>query len=213
MKDLSSVRNSASADAESAWVATLSNIFDKRCRFTVFWVCILATLLLIAPGSTSSAKYSVLQSVHVELPLTREEVEERRARTSNIHDFIFSILILNVCVIFDFFLSFLIPLPPFVTHPLSTSTSPFSSPYFTLLVLISSFSFSFYIYYYLSSYVELLLWLEDRYRALIQASPRGLVNLVNLVKGLFVEAWVGPSPEANLGREVRNEDAEEANRD
>jgi len=35
-KDLSSAGKSASADTESAWVATLSNIFEKRCEFHVF---------------------------------------------------------------------------------------------------------------------------------------------------------------------------------
>jgi hypothetical protein len=32
-KDLSSVRNSASAETESAWVATLSNIFENQSEF------------------------------------------------------------------------------------------------------------------------------------------------------------------------------------
>jgi hypothetical protein len=36
LKDLSSARNSVSADTESAWVATLSNIFEARCRFHGF---------------------------------------------------------------------------------------------------------------------------------------------------------------------------------
>jgi hypothetical protein len=31
-----SARNSASADTESAWIATLSNIFERRCRFHGF---------------------------------------------------------------------------------------------------------------------------------------------------------------------------------
>jgi hypothetical protein len=34
-KDMSSA-HSASADTESAWVATLSNVFEKRCEFHVF---------------------------------------------------------------------------------------------------------------------------------------------------------------------------------
>ena len=36
LKDLSSARNSASADTESAWVATLSNILTSRCEFHVY---------------------------------------------------------------------------------------------------------------------------------------------------------------------------------
>jgi hypothetical protein len=34
-KDLSSARNSASSDIEFAWVATLSNIFERQCEFHV----------------------------------------------------------------------------------------------------------------------------------------------------------------------------------
>ena len=35
-KALSSAHNSTSADTESVWVGTLSNIFEKRCEFHVF---------------------------------------------------------------------------------------------------------------------------------------------------------------------------------
>ncbi|KAH8993660.1 cytochrome P450 [Lactarius deliciosus] len=67
-KDISSARNSASADTESAWVATLSNIFEKQCGFHGFFSgCISATLKLLlisALLSTSSAS----QSLHVKTP-------------------------------------------------------------------------------------------------------------------------------------------------
>jgi hypothetical protein len=49
LKDMSSARNSASAGTESAWVVTLSNIFETRCRLHSFLGLYLS---YIAPDSS-----------------------------------------------------------------------------------------------------------------------------------------------------------------
>ena len=76
---------------------------------------------------------------------------------------------------------------------------------FRLAGLLSVFYFS--ISFHLSFYFYLSSWFVDR--SLVQASLRGLGNLGNL--GRVVEARSGLSA-GNLGREVKKEDTEEANR-
>ena len=98
LKDLSSARNSASADTEPALVATLSNVFERQCKFKVFWIYILATSLLIASGSTSSAP----QSFHIGIPLPREE---RRAK---LRPFFVSTILASLLTFI--FVHFLLPL-------------------------------------------------------------------------------------------------------
>lgn len=118
LKDMSSARNSASAGTESAWVVTLSNIFETR-----------------SPGSTPSAP----QSFHVRSPLPRK----RRARPG-----LFSVSCASfyVYVFVPSFLIPL-PLFQRLTLPSYWSSSLSSIPFFGLLLLntllVSTFSFFF----------------------------------------------------------------------
>lgn len=205
-EDLSSARVGASSDTESqaefAWVATLSDIFEKRGRFHGLLGLYFCSLLLIAPGS---------------LPLPREE---RRARPR-----LFSVSASSLFV-FILVLFLLLPLPhlPFLPPPPSSPSSSFFSSFsisssypssffeYFLAALFISFSFSYSFYFSFS--MDLSLWLVVRSRAIFQACLRGLEYLENLGRGLLVEAWSGRPSDANLGREVGKENAEteEANR-
>jgi hypothetical protein len=199
LKDISSVRNSGSTGTESAWVATLSNIFETRCRFHGFLGLYLdySTSLLIDPGSTPSAP----QSFHVRSPLPRK----RQARPG-----LFSVSCASFYVVV-FVPSFLIPLPLFHPLPLPSSwSSSLSSPsisFFGLLLLNTLLvsTFSFFLPFSWS-----LLW--DTGRALVEAALRGLENLGHLGTRLFIEACSEVTPTGNLRREVRDENTEEANK-
>ena len=114
-KDLSSARNSASAsaDTESAWVATLSNIFEKQCRLHFFRVCILITLRLIALSSTLSSP----QSLHSGTPLLQEErfwlCSLRQTRYDLFSIFSFICLFFYFYLYFDFYIiACLFPITP-----------------------------------------------------------------------------------------------------
>ena len=170
-----------------------------RCRFQGFLDLHLATSLLIAPGPTSPAPHSS----HVGMALPREEPPARpRPSLSSPsspsphppHSSFTLVHVLLTLIFHIFLMSFLGFLRRFT---------------FGLAGLLSIFYFS--ISFHLSFYLYLSSWLVDR--SLVQASLRGLENLGNLGRIVEARSARSGSPSAgNLGREVRKEDAEEANR-
>ena len=147
-----------------------------------FWVCIFATLLLIAPFTS-----------HVGMPLTREECWARPRLFSIPASFLFIIILVLFLLLPPSFLPIFILL---IFHFILISFL-----FFKYFLAASFISFSFSYSFYFSLDLDLSLWLVDKIRALLQASLHGLEYLENLGRGLFVEETPGwPSSDANLGR-------------
>ena len=118
LKDMSSAPNGASADTESAWVGTLSAIFEEQ--------CISATSPLIAPSLISLATQS--------LYIFRVEFSRRRVI------YLFTFFMYFICIFVFFFCFFFIYSPS-----LSPSPTPFSS--FSLSFSLSSLCFLCFFYF------------------------------------------------------------------
>ena len=147
-----------------------------------FWVCIFATLLLIAPFAS-----------HFGMLLTWEE---RWA-----WPWLFSI---PTSFLFVFILVLFLLLPPSFLPIFILLIFHFiliSFLFFKYFFAASFISFSFLYSFYFSLDLDLSLWLVDKICALLRASLRGLEYLEILGRGLFVEEMPGwPSADANLGR-------------
>ena len=150
LKDMSSARNSTSTDTESAWVATLSPIFEKRFISTT-WPLIPPLLLY----------------------LFRVEISRHRANgdfTFHFLLFLFPVLFLLIYLqlyVFLFFFSFIFSLSP------SKSTAPFSLFSFTFTFSSLLYLFFLFFLYFDSPFVQQDKSVDVRDKSLdvSQASP------------------------------------------